>query len=125
MAKLNLTTISDLEGDPSQAMQDINTNFEAIEAQIDLLLSRDGESPNPLIADLDLGEQRLINLGAPQQATDGARVIDVRKLVYALIGEEMPSEPQEDDFYGVSLIDVVGLVEEILGEFPEWQRVDE
>lgn len=59
MAKLNLTDIT-----TSFASQNtLQANFEAIEAAIELTLSRDGTTPNQMEADLDMNSNNLLNIG--------------------------------------------------------------
>lgn len=112
MAKVTLTDITDLENDPSQAQTAINANNATIEQQLDLLLSRDSEQPNQILADVDLGGMRIINLGAPESGTDMARVIDAERLIYELLGLEYGDTGTEN---GVSLVDVLRLVEGVVG----------
>tara|TARA_X000001382_G_scaffold129998_1_gene123497 strand:+ start:8432 stop:9796 length:1365 start_codon:yes stop_codon:yes gene_type:complete len=59
--KVTLTTLSGLSNETT-AITSINNNFNAIAEQLDLLLSRDGESPNTLTADLDINSNRIRNL---------------------------------------------------------------
>lgn len=70
MSKVNLNSITNLSGNPGSAETNINANFAALQAQIDLLLSRDGEAPNPMLADLDMNSHNLINVGAITQTTE-------------------------------------------------------
>lgn len=43
----------------------INANMAKIEAAIENTVSRDGSAPNSMLADLDMNDKQLINLGAP------------------------------------------------------------
>lgn len=61
MPKLTLSTVSSL-ANQTAAITTINNNFAAIVAQIDLLVSRDGEAPNTMLAALDMNSQRINNL---------------------------------------------------------------
>ena len=60
MAKLPLAVIT---GDANFS---INQNFQAIEAFFDTLLSRDGATPNQMIADLDMNSNFIINVPDPE-----------------------------------------------------------
>lgn len=81
MAKVNLTEISNLSGNPSSAQTAINENFQRVSDQLDLLLSRDGETPNELTSNLDVNSNRVINLAAPENESDAARLQDVQDAV--------------------------------------------
>lgn len=64
MSKVEIETIENLQVE-SSAIGKINGNFERIQAQIDLLLSRDGEAPNTMLDDLDMNNKRILNLPDP------------------------------------------------------------
>ena len=68
MSKLTLSTITGGYG----SVDTINTNFSAIVALIDTLVSRDGTSPNTMTATLDMNSQRLINLPDPVSSSEAA-----------------------------------------------------
>lgn len=59
--KLTLTQLTSLANETT-AITQINNNSDAIEAIIDLLVSRDGTAPNTWIAPQDINSQRLLNL---------------------------------------------------------------
>lgn len=61
MAKLTLTDVANLYGNPTTAANTINANNAAIEAAMENTLSRDGSTPNQLNSDLDLNSNDLIN----------------------------------------------------------------
>ena len=81
--KITFNTFTSLANETSFISQ-LNTNFTDLEAQIDLLLSRDGEAPNTLIANLDVNSQKLINLIDGTDATDA---VNVRQLQGLAIGD--------------------------------------
>ena len=114
MAEIVLTDVEDIELDPNQAQLAINANNTLLEETIELLLSRSEKEPNPMLSNLDLGGFRVINLGAPEAGTDMCRVIDAKKLIYILLGFEPPEESETDN-EGVSLVDVLRLVEAEVG----------
>lgn len=62
MAKLTLIDISNITGDPTSAAGSINANGAAIEAAIENTLSRDGTTPNTMLASLDMNSNRILNL---------------------------------------------------------------
>lgn len=56
----------------------LNSDLAAIEAAIENTLSRDGTAPNQMEADLDLNDNRIINVGEPVDDTDAARLTDIQ-----------------------------------------------
>lgn len=58
-------------------INNLNDNFTDLAALIDLLLSRDGTAPNTWIANMDANSNRILNLGAPVNGSDAARLTDV------------------------------------------------
>lgn len=55
----------------------LNENFDSIKEAFDKTLSRDGSGPNYMEAELDMNSFRVINLPAPVEDNDAARLIDV------------------------------------------------
>lgn len=76
MAKLILDDVASLQSE-SSALQTINTNAARTETALENTLSRDGTTPNQMGVELDMNDYRVINLGAPINGTDAARLIDV------------------------------------------------
>lgn len=76
MAKLTLQDIANW----FNAVPIISANNTAIEAAVENTLSRDGTSPNDMEVDLDMGGHRVINLAAPVEANDAARLIDLQEV---------------------------------------------
>jgi hypothetical protein len=76
MSKVTLTNIENLQSETT-AVQAINENFDAIEAAMELTLSRNGATPNQMTAPLDMNSQRIINLPAPIDANDAVRLVDL------------------------------------------------
>lgn len=94
MAKLVLNDLASLEAQAS-AIQTLNANAAAIETALENTLSRDGTSPNQMTAPLDMNDERVVNLGAPVNGTDAARLIDLStalsvdaRLVPSMTGNE-------------------------------------
>jgi len=54
-----------------------NTNATRIETAFANTISRDGSAPNDMEANLDLGDNRIINVGAPVNLNDAVRLQDV------------------------------------------------
>lgn len=61
-----------------QSVQKINSNNDRIIEAFDNTISRDGSGPNNMEAELDMDDNRILNLGAPVNPTDAARLIDVQ-----------------------------------------------
>lgn len=73
MAKLTLSDITS----GYAATTKFNSNNTLIEAALENTLSRDGTSPNQMLANLDLNSNRIVNLGVPNANSDAARLQDV------------------------------------------------
>lgn len=76
MAKLTLKRILTSWLSPNK----INDNSGLIEAAIEDTLSRSGVSPNTMGVDLDMGLNKITNLGAPSNPTDAVRLQDIEGL---------------------------------------------
>jgi hypothetical protein len=77
MAKLTLTD----ESSGYQTTTQRNANYAAIETALENTLSRDGTSPNAMGANLDMNNNKVINLAAPTANSDAARWVDVASAV--------------------------------------------
>lgn len=55
----------------------LNQNFAEIAGELENTLSRDGSTPNQMLAPLDMNSNRIINVGAPINLTDAVRLQDV------------------------------------------------
>lgn len=77
MAKLTLDDLVSLESQTS-AVQTLNLNWQRIETALENTLSRDGTTPNTMGASLDLNDNRIVNVAAPINSTDAARLIDIQ-----------------------------------------------
>lgn len=75
MAKLTLQDIDNLEA--TSLIAALNANFAAIAEALENTLSRDGTSPNTLLADVDANSQRIYNLPAASASTDAVRLSDL------------------------------------------------
>jgi len=64
MTKLVQNDITSLVNEQS-ALAALNANYAALEAFSDSVLSRDGTSPNPMLADLDMNSHKILNIGDP------------------------------------------------------------
>ena len=73
MSKINLNDV----GSGFNLATVINANNEVIEAEFDNTISRDGSSPNTMLAPLDMNSNRVINIGSPVSESDAARWGDV------------------------------------------------
>jgi hypothetical protein len=79
MSKVTLTNLENLQSETT-AVQAINANNDAIEAAFELVLSRNGETPNEMTAPLNMNSQRIINLAAPVNSSDAVRLTDIQNL---------------------------------------------
>jgi hypothetical protein len=61
MAKVTRVTLTNLDN-PSTAVSQINANFAALQTAMDNTVSRDGTSPNSMVASLDMNGNAIINL---------------------------------------------------------------
>lgn len=59
----------------------LNSNFSAIETAFDNTVSRDGSSPNTMLANLDMNSNRILNLPEPQTSSEPARKSDLLTIV--------------------------------------------
>ena len=65
MAKLTLTDLTQLSSNETSAVTAINNNNAAIEAALELTVSRNGTTPNTLTADLDVNSKKFLNVPNP------------------------------------------------------------
>ena len=77
MAKVTFSPLENLQNATS-AVAIINANFDALATAFDLVLSRDGTTPNTMSAAVDMNSNKIVNLAAPENNTDAARLIDVQ-----------------------------------------------
>ena len=61
MSKITLSTLTSLTSNETSAINTLNTNFTTIKNYIDLLVSRNGDAPNSMTADLDMNSQDILN----------------------------------------------------------------
>lgn len=94
MAKVTVNPVVSLENQTT-FLQTVNDNFTAIAEALETFLSRDGTTPNEMLASLDLNSQRLLNLPSPVSATDPVRLTDLQdaqaldvSVVPSLVGNE-------------------------------------
>ena len=73
MTDIILTQIEDNSG----MISAINSNFDKLETAINLSLSKAVDAVNTLHTVFDANSQRLINLPAPVDGTDAARLVDI------------------------------------------------
>ncbi len=78
MAKL---VTSDLSNFNSSGLATHNANLDAIEAAMELTLSRDGTNPNAMEANLDMNSHRIYNLPAPVDPTEVVRLADIEEIL--------------------------------------------
>jgi hypothetical protein len=91
MAKLTLSDLTSLQNETS-AMETINNNSDAIVTALENTLSRDGTSPNEMQSDLDMDDNRILNLPEPVDPTEPLRLADVAQFTGAT-GPTGPAGP--------------------------------
>src|SRR5688572_10490483 len=93
MPKINLQDVQSLSNEQS-GLDRINTNFDTVVEVSDTFLSRTGEQPNSMEADIDMDGNRILNLPAPNSEFEPLRLADVDPLVTTgIVG---PQGPQGD-----------------------------
>ena len=80
MAKLTLSDLSDLRNQTT-AVTTINNNNSLIETALENTLSRDGESPNQMLADLDMNSNDILNVDEIGVVTVDAQTVEVDDLI--------------------------------------------
>lgn len=80
MTKITLNDLSSISGNEASAIATINTNNAILETASDNTISRDGTSPNQMLASLDMNSNSLLNLPAPSSATEPIRLQDLTSL---------------------------------------------
>lgn len=76
MTKITLNDLSSLTNEQS-AIDLINGNSAILEAFSDNTISRNGSTPNHMLADFDMNSHRILNLPAPVSDTDVVRLEDL------------------------------------------------
>lgn len=77
MVKVPISNIANLDNPPS-AVATLNANFKKLQEAFDLVLFRNGLSPNQMLSLLDMNSHRVINLPKPVDYTDAARHGDIQ-----------------------------------------------
>lgn len=95
MAKVTLQNVENLQNE-SSAVGRINANFQALQSVIDTLLSRDGATPNQMVALLDMNNRRILNLPPPVSAQEPARHGDIQQYVDQAQAHAEYAEEQAD-----------------------------
>ena len=65
-----------------RSVEKINENSADIMDAVENTLSRDGTAPNYMLDVLDMNDERIINVGAPVEATDAVRKMDLDNAVF-------------------------------------------
>lgn len=76
MSKVTLNDLSNLQNEGT-AVSIINGNSATIETAFDNTLSRDGSTPNTMLAAIDMNSNQIFNLAAPSTLNSPARLVDV------------------------------------------------
>lgn len=80
MSKITLNNLSNLQNE-SSAVNIINNNNDVLEAAVENTISRDGTAPNTMGAELDMNNNRVINLPPPVSPTEPIRVADLEAVI--------------------------------------------
>jgi hypothetical protein len=80
MTKLVQNDIASLTNEQS-ALAALNSNYASLEAFSDSVLSRDGVTPNEMLADLDMNGNQILNLSAPASGTEPVRLQDLNTII--------------------------------------------
>lgn len=75
-----IVPLTNINGLVSAAVTTINSNFEAISAVLDDVLSRTGSPPNQMEVALDMNGNTILNLPSPASPTDPVRLEDVNAM---------------------------------------------
>lgn len=110
MAKITLPPITSLTNQESAIL--LLTEWkDRIEAALELTVSRNGQTPNTMNANLDLNSNRLLNLAAPVDDNDPVRLIDVVEGIRGEKGDKGdPGASVVDGDYGDVVISGSGSV---------------
>lgn len=95
MPKVIVNPIQNLDNPPS-AVATLNSNFQALQAAIEVTLSRDGTTPNAMQFNLDMNAFRILNLPVPVSPTEPARHGDIQQYVDQARGWAEYAEDQAD-----------------------------
>jgi hypothetical protein len=96
MAKLVLTDLTSLTNQTA-AISTINANNALIEALMELLVSRDGTTPNTMTADLDINSKKLLNVASGTSAADGVNYAQLTTATGQVPGNSMLWETTTTD----------------------------
>lgn len=77
MTRYNYSKLASLQNETS-ALSNINTDRERVKAAIDSSLSRYGDVPNAMYADLDMNGNNILNLPEPASLTEPVRLQDIQ-----------------------------------------------
>lgn len=86
MTKINLNNLSTISGNETSAINLINTNNDTIETASDNTLSRDGTTPNQMLANFDMNSFRILNLVDAINLTEPPTYRQVLNLINASVG---------------------------------------
>lgn len=95
MAKVTLSNLANLDN-PVTAVAVINANNDAIEAAMELTLTRTGTSPNTMSANLDMNNNRITNLPEPVNPGEPLRKAELDNLVVDLDDRVLAADASAD-----------------------------
>ena len=110
MAKVTLPRLTSLTNQES-AVQALNAWAEALEEFSDKVLSRNGQTPNTMSANLDMNSYKILNIPAPVDDTDLVRLGDIDDGVRGPKGDPgAAGGPLADGDYGDVVVSGTGTV---------------
>lgn len=102
----------------------LTSNFEAIQAFFDNVVSRDGSSPNTMLGDLDMNSNDIINVGAIDVGTLTIDGVDVTSVINNPLNALSPSDGDilywNSDAWNLLSVGTDGQVLKLSSGLPAW-----
>lgn len=106
--KINLDSVATFTNDTT-AVAVVNDNNALITTAFNNTLSRDGTTPNQMVANLDMNSNRILNLPVPAYPTDPIRLIDNMLGIVGPTGPTGPAGPPGiGSWYDVKVYGAIG-----------------
>lgn len=102
----------------------LTSNFEAIQAFFDNVVSRDGSTPNTMLGDLDMNSNDIINVGAIDVGTLTIDGVDVTSVINNPLNALSPSDGDilywDNDAWNLLSVGTDGQVLKLSSGLPAW-----